>query len=192
MQWNKRNTNYKIKQGNILQLTTSSACKGENLLFMQKKCDVWNFRCGLWTVDFPSSELLSRVNRATLHMVQWPMGLAHEVAGPWVRFFRVVGTGCGAHPPPDFCLGDGCLVATCKKASDLGSGCFAWVSMANTIMTLSLVEGYTMPSNYCSARPDLRPGFATVGCLVKGWFPMGKPACALVGVTLLLIPCSAA
>jgi hypothetical protein len=54
------------------------------------------------------------------------------------------------------------------------------------------VEGYTMPSNYSSARPDLRPGFATVGCLVKGCrFPIGKPACAVVGVTLLL-PLSAA
>jgi len=60
------------------------------------------------------------------------MCLAHEVAEPWGRVFKVVGVGCGADPPPDLCVGDERLVATCKKPSDLGSGCFAWVSMSNT------------------------------------------------------------
>jgi hypothetical protein len=31
-----------------------------------------------------------------------------------------------------------------------------------------LAEGYTTPSNYSSTRPDFLPGFAAVGCLVKG------------------------
>lgn len=98
------------------------------------------------------------------------MCLAHEVAGRLVRFAKIVGVDSEAEPPPDLCVGDGCLVATCKKPSDLRSVVLrlpTGVSLANTDPEVGSSGRLNNAFQFPSARPDFLPGFATVGCLVK-------------------------
>jgi len=157
---------------------------------------MWRLKLSLWTVDGRLSYFRAAIPGKSGHPPHGTVAYAFGAWGRWALGVVFQSSRYGLWRVPT----SGLLPRRWAPGGKIAKKRQIWDPVALRecqwrilILTSALVEGYTIPSNYSSARPDLRPGFATVGCLVKGCrFPTGKRACALVGVTLLLIPPSAA